>query len=96
MAAIEADTKEIVGHWVVVDGHVRIDHNAERVAALTEGYLRQVAYDPVSGAWNTLFLDPETGDYWERVYLQGELHGGGPPSLIRIDAIAARRKYGLT
>ena len=47
------------------------------------------------GAWETLFRDPDDGRYWERVYPQGDLHGGGPPQLQVIDEAEAKRKYGI-
>lgn len=31
--------------------------------------------------WTVLYQDPQDKRYWEFHYPEGELHGGGPPSL---------------
>jgi hypothetical protein len=46
-----------------------------------------------TGGWETLFLDPTDGRYWERTYPQGEQHGGGPAALLLIRVADARKKY---
>jgi hypothetical protein len=43
--------------------------------------------------WDTLYADPATGKFWELIYPQGYLHGGGPRELNEISSSAARVKY---
>lgn len=43
--------------------------------------------------WQTLYRCPVTGVYWKKFFPQGELHGGGPPELLKIDEEAARREF---
>jgi hypothetical protein len=43
--------------------------------------------------WNTLYADPATGKFWELIYPQSHLHGGGPRELNEIHSSAAQVKY---
>ena len=85
----------LTGRWVDVNGELRPDATCERIEQLVGGHLVEVAVSPQWGAWETLFRDPDDGRYWERVYPQGDLHGGGPPQLQVIDEAEAKRKYGI-
>ena len=85
----------LTGRWVDVDGELRPDATCERIEQLVRGHLIEVAVSPQWGTWETLFRDPDDGRYWERVYPQGHLHGGGPPQLQVIEQAEAMRKYGL-
>ncbi|MEM7379742.1 MAG: Imm27 family immunity protein [Bacteroidota bacterium] len=38
--------------------------------------------------------DPYDNRYWELSYPQGNLHGGGPPSLINLDKDYIVKEYG--
>ncbi len=96
MKLLEPAETEIVGNWVLVDRHVERDEACERVHWLIEHSFDQLAYDPQWGLWETLFRDRTDGRYWERTYLQGEMHGGGPPSLRCLTAAEASKKYGIT
>lgn len=87
------DEVELVGKWISRDGAVRGDDTCERIEWLTTAYLRQVATD--ASGWETLFVDPEDGRYWERTYRDGASHGGGPPRMHVITPEAARAKYRL-
>lgn len=84
---------EIIGEWLWRDGKIVGDENCERVALLVREHLEEIAINPECGAWETLFLDPHDGRYWERTYLQGERHGGGPHSLILLSKEDAEAKY---
>ena len=86
------ENSNIVGNWNVIDGTVIRDSNCQRVHELIENYLQKLGTS--NDGWSTLFRDPEDGRLWERQYLQGEMHGGGPPSLMVITADAAQTKYG--
>jgi len=84
---------ERVGRWVVVDGKVSGDDICKQIEWLTTHYLRKLATSEQSGGWETLFQDPDDGRFWERTYTQGELHGGGPPTLVVLTGPQARTKY---
>jgi hypothetical protein len=92
---IPPDEHEIVGNWVFRSGVLEGDALCKHVEPLVEHHLEQIAFSPESGAWETLFLDPRGSRYWERTYLQSEMHGGGPPSLIHLSESAVRKKYNL-
>ena len=46
-------------------------------------HLHVVSVDKVT--WITIYVCPETGINWREEYPRSEMHGGGPPELIRID-----------
>lgn len=88
---IRSEEVEIVGKWIVVDGSVVGDDACIRVQTLTQDYLEKIGKD--WSGWETLYLDPNDGRYWERTYPHGEMHGGGPPALIKLSEAEARIKY---
>lgn len=69
------------------------DNACVRIDALISSYLKKLGYSPESGAWETLFLDPDDGRYWELTYPHGEWHGGGPPALFNLSETDALAKY---
>ncbi len=88
---IKADETSIIGNWIF-DGPERFaDENCKRIEWLINNSLKKVAKD-YSG-WETLYMDPNDERYWESIFLQGEMHGGGPKSLILISKEAALKKY---
>jgi hypothetical protein len=86
----------LTGGWLVDDGCAFADASCERIAWLVAHHLQKIAEDPQRGAWETLYRDPDDGRYWERTYLQGEMHGGGPPQLKSVTSQEARKKYGAS
>jgi hypothetical protein len=86
------DETTLIGNWVKVDDKVVGDATCARIHDLTEEYLETVGFSE-SGAWETLYRDPEDGRYWERVYPQGDWHGGGPPALINLSDEEAKTRY---
>ena len=77
----------------MVGGSLVRNENSDRIKWLLDNVLVQVCYSPDSGAWETLFLDPTDGRYWEHTYPQSYLHGGGPPELIHLSLVEAKQKY---
>lgn len=77
---IDPDETEIVGNWVATNGKVNGDEACDRVHQLTRVYLERLGYNPETGAWETLFRDPNDGRFWEQWYPQGHMHVGGPPA----------------
>jgi len=86
------EEKEIVGKWEYVDGRMIADANCERIEHLVNDYLKEIGYSKF-GAWETLYQDPDDGRYWESIYPQGEMQGGGPPALYCLSTAEARAKY---
>lgn len=84
---------ELVGQWKVDGTSVVADEVCEEIETLTTSFLKHLAVSKEWGAWETLFLDPVDGRFWERTYPDGHLHGGGPPRLSVISPEEARRKY---
>jgi len=85
---------EIRGGWASNGGRVDADSNCRRIDQLVEAHLREVARD--ASGWDVLYVDPSDGRYWELVYLESHLQGGGPPTLRHLTAEAARSKYGTS
>ena len=54
----------------------------KRIDFLIKNHLKKIGTDKTG--WNTLYLNLEDGRYWELTYLENQLHGGGPPSLINL------------
>ena len=90
---LETDETELVGRWVSENGSVQEDSICERIEWLVSHYLRKLAISPKSGAWETLYQDPQDGRFWERTYPHSESHGGGPPCLRELPLEAAKTKY---
>ena len=90
---IKSDESRIDGHWVLRDKQMVADAACQRIQWLMENYLQKVAID--ASGWDCLYRDPGDGRLWERLYLQSELQGGGPPSLVCVNKADVREKYNL-
>ncbi len=90
MMKLKAEETDLLGRWQVVDGKVVADPTAERIQTLISDQLQKVAGD----GWDTLFKDPEDGRYWELIYPESHMHGGGPPRLTYLSLEQVRSKYG--
>ena len=90
--SLHPEETRLVGQWVLVQGEPQADAVARRIEALVRDSL--VGIGVTAGGWDTLYRDPSDGRLWERIYLQSELHGGGPPTLAVIAAPDATQKYG--
>ncbi|MEL6379163.1 MAG: Imm27 family immunity protein [Pseudomonadota bacterium] len=76
-------------------GKITKSPECERIDYLTSNCLIKICNSSSGGAWKTLYQDPNDGRYWERVYIQSDSHGGGPPSLLCIGDNLAKTKYKL-
>jgi len=90
MMNLKPDETDLRGEWIVVDGKVIGNEICDRIAFLIKHYLKKVA----GGGWETLYVDPNDGRYWELTYPESEMHGGGPPSLAVLSKEQAEAKYG--
>jgi hypothetical protein len=83
----------LAGRWVMQDGCMVGDAIEQRIGALVAGYLFELRR--AADGWEVLYRDPATAAFWELTYPSGEMHGGGPRLLRRIDATEALSKYGV-
>lgn len=90
---LQPNETSLRGKWEVRGGTVVPDDVCRRIEALKDHHLNRIATD--ASGWDTLYRDPLDGRYWELVYLESEMNGGGPPSLLYVDNGAARSKYGV-
>lgn len=90
---INKDETEIVGHQNFINFKIIADHNCTRIEWLTANYLVKITTD--SSGWDVLYKDPNDNRYWELIYPNSEIHGGGPPSLIFLSNREASNKYAL-
>lgn len=86
---LQPDETDLCCKWNVVDGVATGNDICDRIALLIKHYLKKVA----GGGWETLYVDPNDGRYWELTYPHGEMHGGGPPRLALLETEQARAKY---
>jgi hypothetical protein len=93
MTKIRPEETSIVGNWVSDEkGGVVGDDNCRRISDLVQSHLTKLGVDP--SGWDVLYQDPMDRRFWELLFPQSHLHGGGPPLLRHLEAGAAREKYG--
>jgi len=92
MTKIGPNETLITGRWLMSDGSMVGDQGCERIEALTYGHLVKIGQD--NSGWDTLYQDPTDDRFWELIYPQSEMHGGGPPQLRRVAASEVATKYG--
>lgn len=68
-----------------------VDEAWDRIDQLVETYLVEIGSD--ASGWCTLYRDPNDGRYWELLYPQSHVHGGGPPTLRVVSIDQVRSKY---
>jgi hypothetical protein len=91
MKKIGPNETNITGHHILIQGKVVADEASQRIFDLVNDYLIKIGHD--QSGWEVLYQDPNDGRLWELVYPKGELHGGGPPSLVLIQKDVAELKY---
>ena len=83
---------EIVGKWIVdPTGRVIGDQAENQIQDLIQNILQRLA--DREGGWTVLYRDPTENSYWELTFPSGELHGGGPRKLTRLEASRLRELY---
>ena len=89
---IQPTETQLTGRWLLQNGHVVADEICKRIDQLVQSYLVQLGVD--ESGWDVLYRDPTDGRFWELIYPQSELQGGGPPQLRCLSQNEARNKYG--
>lgn len=82
---------EIKGSWVNVDSKLVADECALRIEKLISEQLNKLGSD--ESGWDSLYVDPDDGRFWELLYIDSDSHGGGAPTLRIISEEAAKKKY---
>jgi hypothetical protein len=93
MEKLGPNEKELLGASIRIDKQIIRDPVSLRIAYLVANELIEVG--TADEGWSTLYRDPADGRYWEHSYPQSEMHGGGPPALIQLEAEIVERKYGV-
>jgi hypothetical protein len=91
-SVIKSSETVLTGKCILRDGRPVADDVCKRILALANSYLVEVGR--AQGGWDVLYRDPNDGRYWELIYPQSELQGGGPPLLKCLAVDDARQKYG--
>lgn len=82
---------ELLGNWIVHGNSVIADDVSKRIEALTKDSLKKVAVS--DDGWETLYIDPNDGRYWELTYPSSNSHEGGAPKLSVITPGQVKAKY---
>lgn len=90
---LQLEETQLIGAWLETDRGTKADAVTQRINALVAQQLHKVATDTTG--WETLYLDPHDGRYWEYTF-GNPVSGGGPPNLRHLSREQARTKYGLT
>ncbi|MCZ6587103.1 MAG: Imm27 family immunity protein [Alphaproteobacteria bacterium] len=70
-----------------------VNEACERIRYLIVNALKKVA--STDDGWDVLYVDPNDSRYWELIYAESYMHGGGPPTLRHLSSTAAAEKYNL-
>jgi len=81
MNKIQPSETELIGNWLEDGSEVKKDEICKRIEWLISNVLREIGHSKKYGAWETLYIDPEDGRYWSKIYPKSHMHGGGPPTL---------------
>ncbi len=88
---IKQNESALYGKWIFDGKKMLEDETAKRIQYLISNVLEDKAV--ADNGWEILYQDPIDKRFWELTYLQSELHGGGPPSLINISEKQSKDKY---
>lgn len=91
MKMIGSDETEFLGKWISHDGKLLADDVCAHIDYLISHCLEFKGRD--ASGWDVLYQDPADGRYWELIYPDACLHGGGAPALRVCSVEEAREKY---
>ena len=90
---LEKDDIKIVGNWIFDGIKMIVDDQCKRIDWLRNNYLKLIATDETG--WLKLYQDPVDKRFWQLIFEQGEMQGGGPPTLILMSETEAKEKYNI-
>ena len=90
---LEKDDINIVGNWIFDGIKMIADDQCKRIDWLRNNYLKLIATDETG--WLKLYQDPVDKRFWQLIFEQGEMQGGGPPTLILMSETEAKEKYNI-
>jgi hypothetical protein len=85
------EERVLIGKWIEQGDRVVGDEICKRIEKLIADCLRRVGNR--EGGWTVLYLDDETGIYWELTFPESGMHGGGPPALTRLEFEEVKTLY---
>ncbi len=88
---IQPNENEIIGKWILENNKIKEDENCTRINNLIKEHLKKILISATG--WETLFFDKNDSRFWELRYLDSDLNGGGPPSLIHLSEKDVFEKY---
>jgi hypothetical protein len=88
----KSSCRQYVGAWIEKNGTVVGNDQCEIIDHLVKHHLQRVGER--EDGWTILYLDPRDDTFWERTYPQGEMHGGGPPTLTELSEEEVQSLYG--
>ncbi len=88
---LQPSESKLQGNWIFENNEIKKDVTALRIDYLKDNYLIKIGTD-VTG-WDILYQDPLDQRYWELVYPNSEMQGGGPPLLQHISIDTVKNKY---
>jgi len=90
---LKADENKLQGSFFSIGEGLKEDDTTKRIYELVSNYLIKIKTD--ESGWDTLFKDPSDNRYWELLYPDSEMLGGGPPLLQFISISDAKIKYNM-
>ena len=88
---LRPDEIRLQGSWTFENNEIKKDNIALRIDYLKDDYLIRVGTD--DSGWDILYQDPSDNRYWELVYTDSEIQGGGAPLLQNLSIDSVRKKY---
>lgn len=93
MNNLDSNETSLKGAWVMENGTLIADKVSKRIESLIQTSLKELATS--DDGWDKLYIDPEDSRYWELVYDDSGLHGGGAPHLRSLSSEEASKKYSI-
>jgi hypothetical protein len=91
MIQIKSEEVELRGKWILNGSSIEVDDVSKRIEKLISEHLIEIATD--ESGWEKLYQDPEDKRFWELIYPESEMQGGGPTMLRNLSEFEAREKY---
>ncbi|WP_294736641.1 Imm27 family immunity protein [uncultured Flavobacterium sp.] len=90
---IQSNETELIGGVIYTEVEMIYNETVTRINKLVKNYLVKIGTDKTG--WEILYQDPKDKRYWGMVFPQGDLQGGGVPSLVNISEEIAMLKFNI-